>query len=128
MVDAAIDFAAQKAGGFKDAQVLGNGREGDVERGGELLDGGFALGEAGEDGAAGGVGEGAKGGVESGEGIVNHVVYYLTEPGSCQVVLQSAGLRVRLPVEVTTELRLADRGRFSESRRRAQRHRPRQYW
>jgi hypothetical protein len=33
-VDAALNFAAEQAGGFENAKVLGDGREGDIERGG----------------------------------------------------------------------------------------------
>jgi hypothetical protein len=53
--------------------VFGDGGERDVKRFGELGDRRFPESEAGEDGAAGGVGESAKGGVEVGR-IVNHVV------------------------------------------------------
>jgi hypothetical protein len=44
---ATVDFALQQAGGFEDAEVLGDGRQGHVEGGGEGFDGGLALGEAG---------------------------------------------------------------------------------
>jgi hypothetical protein len=71
-VDASVDFAAKQAGGFEDAEMLGDGGEGHSERGGEGFNGGFTVGEAGEDGAAGGVGESAEGGVEG--RIVNHTV------------------------------------------------------
>jgi hypothetical protein len=75
-MNAAVDFAAEQAGGFEDAEMLGDGGEGHSEWGGKGFDGGFAAGEAGEDGAAGGVGESGEGGVEvrSGGGIVNHTV------------------------------------------------------
>jgi hypothetical protein len=76
-VDATIDFAAEQAGGFQDAEMLGDGGEGNGEGCGEGVDGGFALGKASEDGAAGGIGESAEGGVEmrgSGGRIVNHTV------------------------------------------------------
>ena len=63
-VDAAVDFALEQAGGFENAQVLGDGRKGDVEGCGKFGDGGFALGQAGQDGAAGGIGERAESGVE----------------------------------------------------------------
>jgi len=33
-VDAAVNFAAEQAGGFENAKVLGDGREGDIEGGG----------------------------------------------------------------------------------------------
>jgi hypothetical protein len=86
-VDTAIDFAAEEAGGFKDAEMLGDGGEGHIERLGEGLDGGFAAGEAGEDGAAGGIGQGREGGVEGvcgGGRIVNHTVYYYAAERRCQ--------------------------------------------
>lgn len=76
-VDAAVDFALEQAGGFENAQVLGHRRQGNVERRGELADGGLPASQAGENSAAGGIGEGAEGGVEGsagGEKIVNHMV------------------------------------------------------
>ena len=73
-MDAAIDGAGQQAGGFEDAKMFGNGGERDLKRFGELRDGGLATGQAGQDGAAGGVGEGTEGGVEGGGRIVNHMV------------------------------------------------------
>jgi hypothetical protein len=83
-VNAAVNFALEEAGGLEDAQMLGDGGEGEGERLGELGDGGFALREAGENGAAGGIGEGGEGGVERGLGMVNHVVYYCGEGSACQ--------------------------------------------
>jgi len=65
-MDAAVDFALEEAGGFEHAEMLGDGRKGKGEGRGELGDGGLALGEAGEDGAAGGVGERGEGGIEWG--------------------------------------------------------------
>ena len=85
-VNAAIDFAMQQAGGFKDAQVLRDGGKGHRERRGKVLNGGFSLRKAGQDGAAGGIGEGAKGSVEAGSRIVNHTVYYCTEAMECQAI------------------------------------------
>ncbi len=55
-----VDFAVEQAGGFEDAEMLRDGGEGDIERSGQFGDGRFTLGEAGEDGAAGGVGERAE--------------------------------------------------------------------
>lgn len=76
-MDAAVDFALEKACGLENAEMLGDGGEGEWERFGKLGDGGFALGEAGENGTTGGIGECGKGGVEGGgRGIVNHMVYY----------------------------------------------------
>jgi hypothetical protein len=72
-MSAAIDFAVQQAGGFQYAQVFGDRRKRNVERLGEFADGGFAMCEAREDSAAGGIGEGAKSGVETGR-IINHMV------------------------------------------------------
>jgi hypothetical protein len=58
--------------------MFGDRGEGDGKGGGQFGHGGLAQGEAGKDGTAGGVGEGAEGGVESGFGggleIVNHMV------------------------------------------------------
>jgi hypothetical protein len=72
-MDAAVDFAMEEAGGLEHAKVLGDGGQGNVEGRGEFGDGGLSLGEAGEDRAASGVGEGTEGGVERGR-IVNHTV------------------------------------------------------
>jgi hypothetical protein len=73
-VNAAIDFTPQQTGGFEHAEMLGDGRERDVERFGEFADSRFALQKARKYGAAGGVGEGAERAVQSGVGIVNHMV------------------------------------------------------
>ena len=78
-VDAAVDFALEEAGGFEHAEMLGDGGKGKGEGRGEFGDGGLAVCKAGEDGAAGGVGERGEGGVERNDGtrgIVNHTVYY----------------------------------------------------
>jgi hypothetical protein len=83
-VDAAIDFALEEAGGFENAKMLGDGGERKGERLGELGDRGFTLREAGENGAAGGVGECGESGVERGIGIVNHTVYYCRDAFACQ--------------------------------------------
>ena len=92
-VDAAIDFPAQETSGLEDAEMLGNSGEGHGEGSGEGVDGGFALGEAGEDGAASGIGEGGEGGVEAGGGggrIVNHTVYYSSGQRICQAFPSTA--------------------------------------
>jgi hypothetical protein len=75
-MDAAIDFAAQQSGGFQHAKVLGDCRKRHIEWLGEFADRGFALRQAGEDGAAGVVGESAEDGIEGvrGMAIVNHMV------------------------------------------------------
>jgi hypothetical protein len=54
--------------------MLGDGRERDLKGFGELRDGGLAESQASEDGAAGGIRQGAKGGVEGRGTIVNHMV------------------------------------------------------
>ena len=56
--------AFDQAGLFEDLEVSGDSREGHVEGSGEVLHGGFAPGEGGEDGPSGGVGEGRKEGAE----------------------------------------------------------------
>jgi hypothetical protein len=71
-MNAAIDFAAQQAGGFQYAQVFGDCGKRNVEWFGEFADGGYAMCEAREDSAASGIGESAEGGVEW--RIVNHMV------------------------------------------------------
>ena len=60
-----VAAAGDKAGTFEDAEVLGDGGLGHREGAGELVNGGFAGAETGEDGAAGGIGERGEGGVES---------------------------------------------------------------
>jgi len=77
-VNAAVDFAAKQAGGFEDAQMLGDSGKGHGERPSKVFYGGFALRQARQDGPARGVGESAKGGVQAGGAIVNHKVYYCT--------------------------------------------------
>jgi hypothetical protein len=76
VVDAALNLALQQAGEFENAKVFGDGGKRDVEGSGQLGDGGFAEREAGQDGAAGGVGESAEGGVQRGlgGGMINHMV------------------------------------------------------
>jgi hypothetical protein len=63
-VDAAVDLAAQQACRFQDPQVLGDGRKRHVKGLGQLGDRSLALREARENGAAGGIGERAKGGIQ----------------------------------------------------------------
>ena len=55
-------------------QVLRYGGEGDVVGRGQVADGGFALRQARQDAAAGGVGKRAERGVEIQFGILNHAV------------------------------------------------------
>jgi len=66
-------FLRHKAGVLEDADVFHHGGEGHAMRAGEVGQGGFAKHEGSEDGAAGGVGESAEGGIE-GCGILNHMV------------------------------------------------------
>ncbi len=77
-MDAAVDFTPEQAGGFEDAQVLGDGRERDVEGSGKFADGSFAAGQPRENGAACGVGKRPERRIERGVvangGIVNHMV------------------------------------------------------
>ena len=86
MVHAAVNFAPEQAGGFENAQVFRDRRERHGKRRGQSLDGGFTLGKARQDGAAGGVGEGAESSIELRRRIVNHTVYYSTGGPWCQVV------------------------------------------
>jgi hypothetical protein len=83
-MNAAVDFPLEETGGFEDAEMLGDGGERERERLGELGDGGFAVSEAGKDGAASGVRECGESGVERCGGIVNHMVYYCRGAGLCQ--------------------------------------------
>jgi hypothetical protein len=68
--------------------MLGDGGKGNGKGRGELGNGGWALRQASQDGAAGGIGKSAEGGVERGAGggrtIVNHMVYYCEVPAGCQ--------------------------------------------
>ena len=77
-MDAAVDFTPEQAGGFEDAQVLGDRGERDVEGSGEFGDGSFAAGQPRENGAACGVGKRSEGRIEwrvvVGGRIVNHMV------------------------------------------------------
>ena len=94
-MNAAVDLAAQQAGGFEDAQMLGDGGKRHGERPGKILYGSLALRKTGQDGAAGGVGEGAEGVVQTGGGIFNHTVYYCTGKAECQAILGKAEARER---------------------------------
>ena len=85
-VDAAVNLPAQEAGRFKDAEMFGDRGEGHGERLGEGFDGGFALGQAGKNGAASGVRKRGEGRIEgvAVRGIVNHTVYYYAAGWRCQ--------------------------------------------
>ena len=75
-VDTAVDFALEQTRRFENTDVFGDGWEGEWKWFGEFSDGGFALRQAGKNGAAGGIGEGGEGGVERSGLIVNHMVNY----------------------------------------------------
>jgi hypothetical protein len=90
-VHAAVDFSPEQAGGFENAEVFGDSGKGHRKRSGQSLDGGFALSESREDGAASRVGERAESGVQLRRGIVNHTVYYSTGGRACQEVFSQLG-------------------------------------
>ena len=70
----AADFLLRdEAGVLEDADVLHHSGQGHAVRAGKVGHRGFAKHEGSEDGAAGGVGECAEGGIE-GCGILNHMV------------------------------------------------------
>ena len=70
----AADFLLRdEAGVLEDADVLHHSGQGHAVRAGKVGHRGFAEHEGSEDGAAGGVGESAEGGIE-GCGILNHMV------------------------------------------------------
>jgi len=73
-MDPSVDLPPEQSGGFEDAKVLGDGREGHVERCCKSFDSGLALRETREYGAASGVGKSAKNGIEGVRTIVNHTV------------------------------------------------------
>jgi hypothetical protein len=73
-VHAASNFTVEQPGGFENAEVFGDSRKRDLKGFRKLGDGSLAESEAREDGATGGIGESAKGGIEGGSGIVNHIV------------------------------------------------------
>jgi len=60
-----VAVAGDEAGALEDFEVLGDGGLGHGEWLGQLVHRGFSQGEAGEDGAASGVGEGGERGVEA---------------------------------------------------------------
>jgi hypothetical protein len=77
-VNPAVDFAVEQSRGFENAQVLGDGRQRDVEGRGKFADGSFAAGQPREDGPPCGIGKRPERrierGVVAGGGIVNHMV------------------------------------------------------
>ena len=70
---AANFFLRDQTGALEDADVLHDGREGHAVRASKVGERGLAEHEGSKDGAAGGVGKGAKGGIK-GCGILNHMV------------------------------------------------------
>jgi len=73
-MNAAVDFAPQETGGFQHPEMFGDGRERHAERLRQFADRRFAACQAGQYGAACGVSKGAERAVQSGGGIVNHMV------------------------------------------------------
>jgi len=71
---AAIDLAFEQPCGFQHAHVFRNGGQRNAERLRQLRNHGLTLCEAGQDGAAGGIGERAERDIQKGRGIVNHLV------------------------------------------------------
>ena len=65
-MDAAIFSPFDKPGVLKHAQVFRHGRKGHFIRCGEIADGRFALSQASEDAATGGVGKSGEGIIQSG--------------------------------------------------------------
>ena len=70
---AADFFLRDEAGALKNADVLHDGGQGHAVGAGEVGEGGFAEHKGSKDGAAGGVGKGAEGGIKGCE-ILNHMV------------------------------------------------------
>ena len=73
-VHTAVDLALKEACGLQYAHMLRDGWQRNAERFGKFRDHGFTLREAGQDGAAGGIGERTEGGIQGRGGIVNHSV------------------------------------------------------
>lgn len=79
-----VTAAGDEASLFEHLEVFRDGREGDIEWSGKLVDGGFPMGEASQDRPPGWVGESMEGAVEIGAGahwyftnrINNHLVKY----------------------------------------------------
>ncbi len=71
---AAIDLTFEQPCGFQHAQVLRDSRQRNAERLREFRDHGFALCEASQDGAPGGIGKRAERGIQRCREIVNHMV------------------------------------------------------
>ena len=79
-MNAAVNLALQQASGFQDAEMLGDRGKRYRKGRGQFGDRGVSVREAGKDGAAGRIGQSAKGGVEgstrSPASILNHMVLY----------------------------------------------------
>ena len=73
-VHPAVDLALKEACGLQYAHMLRDRWQRNAERFGKFCDHGFTLREAGQDGAAGGIGERTEGGIQGRGGIVNHSV------------------------------------------------------
>ena len=73
-VYAAVFFTREQARAFEHAQVLGNGGERHTERFRQVGHRGLALRQARENGAAGGIGERRKSGVQRRIRMLNHMV------------------------------------------------------
>jgi hypothetical protein len=71
---AAIDLTFEQPCGFQHAHVFRNGGQRNSKRLREFGHHGFALCEAGQDGAASGIGERAERGIQPCRRIVNHTV------------------------------------------------------
>ena len=71
---AAVDLALKETCGLQYAHMLRDGWQRNAERFGKLCDHGLTLCEAGQDGAARGIGERTEGDIQGRAGIVNHSV------------------------------------------------------
>ena len=75
-VDSAVLLAADEPGTLEDFEVLGDGWPRHIEGRGQIANGGGPFGEALQYGAAGGIGQGGEGRIESGGHIINRLVKY----------------------------------------------------
>ncbi len=71
---APVLVSLHQAGLYQHAQVLLHSRQGHAVRPGQFAEGEFAAGQLRQDGAAGGVSQGAEGGVKGRAVILNHMV------------------------------------------------------
>ena len=72
--DAAFLLAAHQAGALQHANMFGETRQRNGKRGGQFADARFALGQSRQHRTADRVGQSAKGRIQSGLGILNHMV------------------------------------------------------